>query len=446
MDHEILCKDIRDSLTKREIEQFEIFLMNARSLSIEVKDQEVDSYHHSEENALALRLIKGQRMGFSYATCFGEENIAKVVEDAVNGSSSSAQDEFHGFPGQSENKLPALSIVDTHLSQVPKEEKIEKAMLLERLTLSFDPRIKKVRKCSYGETSFMVTIVNSQGVNRSQEKSLVNVSVMAVAEDGGDSQSGWDFDFSYFFDQLNVEKVGTGAASRALEMLGAQRSKSVKCPVILDNFSASQFLEVLSSSFLAESVQKGKSLLRGKVGEDIFSPVLDILDDGLYPGGMATSCFDGEGVVRQSTPLVRGGVLRGFLYDTYCARKDRVESTGNNYRGSFRVPPSVGVSNLVIRKGDVSLDELLLALDQGVLVTDVMGIHTADPISGDFSVGVAGFWVEGGRKSFPLKGMALSGNLVDLFKNVKLVGSDLRFLGHIGSPSLLLEPMDVSGE
>jgi PmbA protein len=446
MDHEMLCKDIKDDLARRGIDKFEIFLMNSQSLSIEVKNQEVDSFHLSEENALALRVIKDQRMGFSYSTRFVKESIKRVVEDAVNGSSNSAQDEFHGFPEQSRKKLPILPIFDKRLSQIPKEEKTEKAMLLERSVLSFDPRIKKVRKCSYDETSFTVAILNSQGMNRSQEKSLINASVMAVAEDGGDSQSGWDFDFNCFFDQLKVEIIGTGAAHRALEMLGAKRSKSVKCPIILDNFSACQFLEVLSSSFLADSVQKRKSLLGGKKGAEVFSPSLDIFDDGLYPGGVATSCFDGEGVLRQSTPLVREGVLQGFLYDTYCARKDGVESTGNNSRGSFRVPPGAGVSNLFIKKCEYSLDELIHTLDQGILITDVMGIHTADPISGDFSVGIAGFWVEGGKRSFPLKGMALSGNLIDLFKKVKLVGSDLRFLGHVGSPSLLLDQMDVSGE
>ena len=446
MDRETLCKDMKDGLAGRGIAKFEIYILDSRSLSIEVKNQEVDSYHLAQEHAFSLRVIKDQRMGFSYSTRFSKESAAKVVEDAVNGSSNSARDEFYGFPEHAGATLPLLSVFDPRLSQVPKEEKIEKAMHLERSALSVDERIKKVRKCSYGETSFTVAVVNSEGVDFSQEKTLVNASIMTVAEDGRDSQSGWDYDFSYFFDRLTVDKIGTGAASRALEMLGAQRIKSVKCPVILDNFSAAQFLEVLSSSFLAESVQKGKSLLQGNVGEEIFSPVLDIVDDGRYPDGAATSCFDGEGVLRQSTSLIQDGVLRGFLYDTYCARKDGVASTGNSARGSFRVPPGVGVSNLFIRKGEATVDDLILALGQGILVTDIMGIHTADPISGDFSIGVAGFWIEGGSKSFPLKGMALSGNLIDLFKRVQQVGSDIRFLGNIGSPSLLLAPMDVSGE
>jgi PmbA protein len=446
MDREKLCRDMKDDLARRGVKKFEIFLLNSQSLSIEVKNQEVDSYHLSEENALALRVIQDQRMGFSYSTQMSKESIAKVLEDAVNGSSNSAQDELYNFPGAGMKALPDLAIFDSRLFEVSKKEKIEKTMLLEKSVISFDPRIRKVRKCSYGESCFTGTIVNSEGVDSSQSKSLISASVMAVAEDGNDSQSGWDYDFSYFFDQLKVEKIGRGAAGRALEMLGARRGKSVKCPVILDNFSAAQFLEVLDSSFLADSVQKHKSLLQGKVGEEVFSSVLDIFDDGLYPGGAATSCFDGEGVLHQSTPLVREGVLKGFLYDTYCARKEGVASTGNSSRGSFRVTPSVGISNLFIGKSDTSLDELIAALDRGILVTDVMGIHTANPISGDFSIGVAGFLVEGGKRSFPLKGMALSGNLIDLFKKVRQVGSDLRFLGNVGSPSLLLAPMDVSGE
>ena len=446
MDHEALGKGIRDDVVKRGIEQFEIFLIDSQSLSIEVKNQEVDSYHLSEERAISLRIIKDRRMGFSYSTRLSPDNIGKVIEDAVNGSSATARDDFYGFPGKGDRPATDLPVFDHRLSRIPKEEKIEKAIALERLTRAFDPRVKKIRKCAYNEASFIVTIMNSEGIHHSQRKSLISASVMAVAEDGKDSQSGWDFDFRYFFDQLAIEKIAAGASTRALEMLGARRSTSVKCPVVLDNLSACQFLEVLDSSFVADSVQKGKSMLRGRVGEDVFSPVLDIIDDGLYLGGIATSAFDGEGVARQSTTLVREGVLEGFLYDTYCGRKEERESTGNSSRGSFRVPPAVGVSNLFIKPGIASPDELVESLNRGILVTDVMGIHTANPVSGDFSVGMSGSWVEGGKRSFPLKGMALSGNLIDLFKKVKLSGMDLRFLGNVGSPSLLLEPMDVSGE
>lgn len=446
MDLEVILSDIKGSLSRKAIEQFEIYFLNSRSLSIEIKEQQIDFYQFAEENALALRVLKNQKIGFSYTTQLNKGSVEKVIEDALNGLSSSTPDPFYGFPVPSIKAELGIVIFDEQLPKISHEEKIEKARFLEKATKSFDQKIKKIRRCSYNENIIDVSIVNSEGVNSSQQKSLVNASVLAVAEDGKDSQSGWDYDFSYFFEKLNVESIARGAAIKALEMLGARRIKSIKCPVVLDNFSSAQFLEALAYSFLSESVQKQKSLLKGKIGERVFSSALEIIDDGLYPGGAATASFDGEGVPHQRTILVSDGVLKGFLYDTYYARREQVVSTGNSCRGGFRQPPGVGVTNFFIKEGEVSFDHLLTALDKGVLVTEVMGIHTVDPVSGDFSVGIGGFWVEGGKKSFPLKGMALSGNLIELFNKVKMVGNDLRFFGNVGAPSLLLEAMDVSGE
>jgi len=174
--------------------------------------------------------------------------------------------------------------------------------------------------------------------------------------------------------------------------------------------------------------------------------LLNITDDGLYPGGMATEPFDAEGVERKRTPLIVEGRLVTYLYDLYCANREGLNSTGNSSRPSLKVPPRVGISNLFIEKGTVSFEELLASLGTGLLITELLGVHTADPISGDFSVGAAGHWVEKGERSFPVKEIAFSGNLIQLFQKVEEVGSDLRFFGPVGSPSLLLKEMTISGE
>jgi PmbA protein len=182
------------------------------------------------------------------------------------------------------------------------------------------------------------------------------------------------------------------------------------------------------------------------VGEALFAPLLRIRDDGTLAEGMATSPFDGEGVASRNNHLVENGVLLGFLYDSYCGRKDGCSSTGNAARGGVKGLPHMGVTNFFIENGPTPAIDLLRGIAAGVLLTDVIGMHTANPISGDFSVGASGFLIENGKAVRPIKGIAISGNILDIFKAVDGVGNDLRFYGSVGSPSLLIKEMDVSGE
>ena len=317
--------------------------------------------------------------------------------------------------------------------------------MIEREALSYDKRITKIRKASYHEQMVKKHLINSYGVNLTHRNTLFSASIVVVAEEKKDSQTGWDFAFSRHYQELATDSIGRAASVEALGLLGAQSSPSLRGPVVLDSGVSYQFLALLAQSFLAESVHKKKSLLRGQLHQKIFSDIITIVDDGLYPRGMATAPFDGEGVVRQCTPLVEQGVLIQFLYDTYCAKKDSARSTGNASRGSIMGTPNVGYSNLFIQKGNVNPADMIASVEKGFLVNEVMGMHTANPITGDFSLGVTGFLIRNGKKITPVKGLALAGNIITLFKNVLQVGSDLRFYGKVGSPTLLIESMEISG-
>jgi PmbA protein len=316
-----------------------------------------------------------------------------------------------------------------------------------------DPeKIKKVQKASYGDVLSRTTLVNSNGFQFSYDHSLASVSVTAVAEEAGESEVGWDFNFSHFFNQLDVENVGRSAGTKALERLGGKRIPSGVYPALIRNDVASEFLSFLAHSFLADQVQKGKSPLKGKRGERFFSPLLTIVGDGLYAKGISTAPVDGEGVPSQRTPLVGQGVVTGYLYDRYWANREnqssagsRVGSTGNSRRHGIKSPPGVGISNFFIEPGDLDLPKLMENLSRGIVVEEVMGLHTVDPISGDFSLGCAGEWVERGERVHPVKSIAIAGNLFEVFRNVIGIGADLRFFGGIGSPTLLVRELLISG-
>jgi PmbA protein len=423
---------------------YEISFGSSRNLSIEVKEQKIDTFKCSTPVGVSIRVLKAGGMGFSYSTSLDEGALSMMVENAVTGALNQTPDPLNSFPLP--RRFPSVGgLHDEELSSVSEGEKIDRAMELERLVMAADPRIRRVRKSVYGESEYEVWIKNSLGVSGNYRRSYVSCSVSAVAEEGDESQMGWDFGFSNYFSGISVEAVAAKAAAKAVGLLGAKKIPTMRCPVVLDNYVASEILEVLAPSFLAENIRKGKSMLAGRMGEDLFAGVLRIRDDGTMPGGMATAPFDAEGSPQQNTLLVDNGRLTAFLYDTYSARKEGVASTGNVVSGGTKAPPRMGVTNFFIENGSEPITSMIGSIDKGVFLTGVMGMHMADPISGDFSVGATGIYIEKGSLSFPVKGIAIAGNIIDLFRDLEKVGDDIRFFGGVGSPSLKIGALDISG-
>lgn len=450
-------------LSRKPIDGYEIYLNQSSYFEVESKDRKVDTLHASQSLGMAFRILNRQRMGFSYTTSSHPSlstqkdfpsGLERIVEDAVTSAEATSSDPCFDFASPLKDLPSHPPVFDETLERISEKTKIEKAKLLEESTRSVDPgRIKKVRKASYQEVLSRTTLINSNGLQFSFTSTLASVSVTAIAEESGESEVGWDFDYSHFLDDLNVEKVGRAAGRKALERLGGKRIPSGVYTVLLRNHVASEFLSLLAHSFLSEQVQKGKSPLKGKRGERFFSPLLTFVDDGLLPKGISTSPIDGEGMPSQRTILVHQGEVSGYLYDRYWANRERllslnlpVESTGNSRRSSIKSPPGVGISNFFIEPGELTFSALMGGLHQGVVIEEVMGLHTVDPISGDFSLGCSGDWIERGEKVYPFKSVAIAGNLFELFGKVKGVGEDLRFFGSVGSPSLLIEGLEVSGD
>ena len=449
-------------LQRKAVDGYEIYLDESTHFNVESKEGKVDTFEVSHSWGMALRILNHQRMGFSYTTLSHPPQSAKqgfmsglerIVEDAISSTEVISPDLYYDFAPVLKNPPSHLPIYDEALEGTSEKSKVEKAKQLEEAARSVDPgRIKKVRKASYQEALSRKTLINSNGLQFSYASTLASISVMTVAEESGESEMGWDFDVSHFLHDLDVEKVGQSAGKKALERLGGKRIPSGVYPVLFRNSVASEFLSLLAHSFLADQVQKGKSSLRGRKGEGFFSPLLSIVDDGLHPKGISTSPMDGEGMPSQRTFLVVQGELSGYLYDRYWAHRESISSsalpigsTGNSRRGSIKSPPGIGISNFFIEPGRLSFSDLLGDLHQGVVVEEVMGLHTVDPISGDFSLGFSGDWIERGEKVHPVKSIAVAGNLFQLFKDVIGVGEDFRFFGGVGSPSLLVKGLRISG-
>ena len=423
-------------------ELVEVYQRSARSLAVDVKNGEPESVDSRNTYGYGIRVVHDGRPGFSFSNDPAEAK--GVVSDALETAANSAPDPNMDMPVQDD--VPEVQTVDEAVPRVTEDEALHYAAMVESGAREYDSRVCKIRKAAASFGSSEVLIMNSRGLVLSERATSCSSIITAIAEEGEEAQMGFDYSSGRNLDEVDFSSVGAGAARRAIQLMGARHGSTAKVQVLLDPMIASQFLSVLAGMLSADSVQKGRSLLAGKVGERVFHETLTIIDNGLLATSPARRAIDGEGVPISKKVMIGRGVLAGYLYDTRTAKKDGVHSTGNAVRGGYAGTPRPGAMSLYIEPAATGegLDGLMAGMDKGLCVTDAMGVHTIDPVTGEFSIGVSGLWIEGGKVRYPVNEAVISGSLSGLLSSVISIGNDLRFFGSIGSPSMLLGPVDLS--
>ena len=424
----------------------EVFIRSSASTRIEIKDQKVDAFDRAKDIGAGLRVLVGSRMGFSFTTDLSENAVKILAQSAMTNAQNVEPDPFHAIPEKPAGAYQSVAMFDPAMAALSEKEKIDRVMTMEREAFGVDQRIKRIRKASASFSESETLIMNTHDAVVTYRGTAASSSIEVVAEDNGEAQSGSDFDVKRFYHKLLIEEVGRTAARKALDLLGARHIDSIKATVILDAEVAGDFLSIMASGFSAEGVQKKRSLFIGKLDQVVTASCITVYDDGLLAEGLGSAPADDESVPVKKKTVIAKGRLAMFLYNTYAANKDKTMSTGNGMRGGFKGMPGVGVTNLYLEPGKESLETLIASVEKGLYVTEVMGMHTANPISGDFSVGATGFWIEKGKKAYPVREITIAGNILDLMKNVDAVGSDLRFFGRIGSPSLRIKELSIGGK
>lgn len=422
----------------------EAFLLSSKDLSIEVRNGEVETMKLAEDRGLGLRVINQGRVGFAFTTEFNGSGIDQVVQQALANGENTEPDEYHKLP-QITEQYPQLDLYDPDIRSATVENKIKLAVEMEQQAKAYDPKVKIIESSSYQDAEVEVSIVNSQGMQAHYQGAYCGIYLALVAGEGDDSQTGFAMKYGLKYAELDPTAIGQKAAERAVRMLGAKPVQSQKAAVVLDPYIATSFLGLLSPALSGEAVQKGRSLFAGKVGQKVASDLITLVDDGRLAGGIASAPFDGEGVPTSETILIEQGQLLGFLHNTYTASKEGLQSTGNGVRGSFKGTPEVGTTNFFIRPGASSPEQMIKDVKNGLYVTEVMGMHTANPISGDFSLGAAGILIENGQFTRPVRGVAIAGNIMELLGAVDAVGNDLEFFGGKGAPTIRVASMSLSG-
>ena len=436
--------DILGKALKSGADQAEVFYKSYRNIAVEIKDQAVESLSSSFSSGYCVRVIRNNRLGFSFSTEISGSD--QVIARAMDACRSVDEDRFHCLPSPS--SPAAVDIFDNAIHDLKEDDAISLAMRIERAACNTDSRITKTRKPAASFTVADTIIANSLGIRARYRSTACSAQVTAIAESGNESQTGWDYMGSRFLSDISFEDVGRTAAASALRLLGSRKIQGGKTTVILDHAVANDFLGVFASSLSSDAVQKSKSLLAGRLNTQIISPKISITDSGLLPGRLGSKPLDDEGVATQSKILIREGMLSSHLFNTYTARKGNAVSTGNAVRGGHASLPSVGITNLYLEPASpadcIPVQDLFKAVGRGLYVVDAMGIHMVNPISGDFSIGVSGLWIEQGEVAFPVKEALISGNLLDFFRKISAVGDDMKFYGSLGSPSLIIPDIDVS--
>jgi len=429
--HQLIALALREGAAEAEV-----YGMVGRSVDADLRKGSVEMASESFHRGLGLRAVVKGAVGFSSTSDMAL--LEYVARSAVKSAKVRGSDESWKSLPHPVKVVPAQGIYDTRLEQIGPEECLEAAASM----LEGCRTVNDVEPVSGGVACVCGTgfIINSLGLDLMETATLMQASMETIAK-AGDVATGSEFFNSRSF-QSSMRDVGKVAALMARSSLAGTKAESGTFDVLLKPLAVAELLEnTILSAFEADNVQKGRSSLKGRVGEMISSEGLNIHDDGLLAGGLDSSAFDGEGVPSRRTVLIEKGILKGFLYDSYTAGKDCVKSTGNAVRQGYSDVPRVGVRNLIVSSPN-AYD--LLEETKGYLINGLIGAHTANPISGDFSVEARNaFRISPGEMPVPIRSLMLAGNIYDLLKNIE-IGTDVRAIGGIVTPTIKVK-MNVVG-
>jgi PmbA protein len=423
---------------------------------------EIESLSAATQRGVGIRAWIGKRVGYAYGTDLSEAGVAALAGRAAEAARVADADEFAGPPAPSDVPVRLLHpdgakgapegeivLSDPTMGEWSTDRLADLALAIEQAALAADSRIAGVEQAVYADSAESVAIASSLGIEGEYSSSSCYGYVQALAAGDDGRETGLGFDLGRGPAALDPAAIGREGAERAAAMIGAGKPKSRSCPVVLDPTVAASFIALIGRSLAASAVQRGRSPFAESLGEEVATEALVLHDDGLDPEGFASAPFDAEGVPRRRTALIKASSLHTYLYDTYTANRGEGVSTGNASRSGYRSQPSVAASNLIVAPGEPGFAELLREAGDGVLITDVAGLHSGvNPVSGVFSVGASGRAIRDGELAEPLREFTIASDLVSMLRAVRAVGADSRWVpfgGSVRTPSLLVSEMTVAG-
>jgi PmbA protein len=433
--------------TEAGADQAEAWCESSTSRQIRVYDGGVESLSDAGGHGVGIRAFVGGRAGYAYGTELTYAGLRAVARRARELAAIADPDEFAGLPSE-HGTTPVEGLASAEMEQWDTDRKVQLALEVDRAARARDG-VTQVENTVYSDAEGAVAIANSHGFRAAYTASQAWAYASAFAGEGEDLMTGMGIGLGRDPGALDPEAIGREAAERAVVLVGARQPAGRRCPVVLDAFVAASFAGFIGGMCSADAVQRGRSLFAGREGDEVADPGFALTDDGRHPDGPASAPFDGEGSATRRTPLIAGGRLSGYLYDSRTARKAGRETTANAGRGSYRTPPSVGTTNLVVEPGEGSLEDLVARAGDGLYVSEVSGLHSGvNPVSGTFSVGATGRLIEGGELAAPVREITIASDLVGMLRAVVAAGGQPRWIplgGSVQAVPLLIGEMAVSG-
>jgi PmbA protein len=440
-----LLLDVLERATAKGATEADGYLIEEQSFSAQVRLDQVETVAHSHDQRLALRVFVGRASAAASTSDLSRESLERLVDEATSLARVTAEDPLAGLPDSAAliGRIPDLDLADPRGHDLAAEEKIDLARRAEAAALAEDPRITNSEGAEFYDRRSTYTYATSHGFAGSYRASTFSLTVAPVASAGDEMQRDAWYSTARKRDRLDApEAIGRIAARRALRRLGARQVKTVQVPVIFDPETAAGLASAVAGAASGPSLYRGASFLQNRLGKRIASSLVTIVDDGTLPAALGSKPFDGEGLAVGRTTLVGGGALESYLLDTYSARKLGLASTHHASRNGSGV--GVATTNLMLLPGDASPEDLVRSVRSGLYVTELIGFGVSY-LTGDYSRGAVGHWIENGELAYPVAEVTIAGNLLEMLDAVEGVGNDLVLRDATSAPTVKIARMVVAG-
>ena len=427
-------------------EQVEAYVSRSLSTDVRVYEGEVEHFVSAQSEGIGIRVIRDGRTGTSYAGTLDPAVIADVLAEARDNLGYGEVDEWSGLAEPDGVAVTPQVLWSERLESVPTARKIELAKELERLARAVDSRVR-VDDSNYSDAFGEAAVATTTGVRVSGRENGCYLSVGTLADDGDETQTGFGFSVGRDVDELDIEKAAREAADRATRLLGATKPASRRVTVVLDPFVTAQFLGIIGGTLNGDSVVKGRSLFANRLGDQVASPLVTLVDDPTNPLAYTATDIDGEGLAARRNVLIDRGTLGMFVQSSYSARRMGVATTGNGTRGGYAGSPGASCLALQVVPGTRSQADIVAGIDDGILIQQVQGLHSGvNPVSGDFSTGAAGITITNGTLGAPVREFTIASTLQKMLLDIAEVGGDLEWLPmRATGVSLVIHDVTMSG-
>lgn len=429
------------------LEAVEIYASNSESNTIKIDDGALDSYNIKKIFGVSIRGLYQGKMGYVYTETLEDEVVEGLLKQLVENVKliNTSEVEFMYQGGAYYKEVPALV---SNYKEHSTAEKIDLLKKLEKDAKAVSEKIVKVGYCQYSETSQDVQLMNSYGVDLKRSYSYTTTFLGALAAEGDQTVMAMSGDINPDFDAIETERIVEEATKDALAQLGAGFVATGKYPVVLKRDVATELLGAFASVFTGEAALRKMTILADKAGQKVFGENVTIMDDPFYADALVKTAFDDEGVPCSTKAVVDNGVFTGLLHSLKTANFFKTEPTGNGFKAGVAGAVTTQPTNLLIKPGTLSKDEIIATVEDGIYITEVNGLHAGlNPISGDFNVQSSGYLIKDGKLANPVTLFVTSGNFFEMMNNVELIGSDIekRFTG-VASPTLKIKSLAISGK